>query len=109
MISLHHQGNFGILWAMEAISHDQVKHIAHLSRLTLSDEEVTLYTEQLSKILDYASHLPELSHSVKEEPKLRVEEDAAKPYPNPQELLQNAVAMENGFVKVPAILDKGES
>ncbi len=94
---------------MAALDHDQVKHIANLSRLALTDEEVTLYTEQLAKILDYASHLPELKEGAATDKRLRVEADEARPTANPHDLLKNALAVENGSVKVPAILDKGDS
>ena len=38
----------------------QVRHIAHLARLALSEEEVALYSEQLSEILDYAEMIQSL-------------------------------------------------
>lgn len=85
-----------------------VRHMANLSRLALSDTEVARYTEQLSDILEYASHLPELSAATSEE-NLRLDNDAACSCDAPHKLLRNAVAVENGQVKVPAILDRSES
>lgn len=38
----------------------QVKHIAHLARLKLSDEEVKKFTTQLISILDWVSMLDEV-------------------------------------------------
>lgn len=35
----------------------EVEHIAHLAHLTLSEEEITQYQEQLSDILNYAEKL----------------------------------------------------
>lgn len=82
--------------------------MAQLSRLSLTDNEVTLFTQQLGAILEHASHLPELTdHTVLQS--LRTQEDTAEIYPNPGELLQNAIGLEQGAVKVPAILDKSES
>jgi aspartyl-tRNA(Asn)/glutamyl-tRNA(Gln) amidotransferase subunit C len=93
---------------MSSISKDQVFHIAQLSRLHLAGSEAEQYASDLAAILDYASHLPELK--IKPELSLlRAEEDTARPYPYPEELLKNARALESGFVKVPAILDKSES
>jgi aspartyl-tRNA(Asn)/glutamyl-tRNA(Gln) amidotransferase subunit C len=93
---------------MEQLSATQVLHMAKLSRLSLTNEEATQYAQDLGKILDYASHLPELdAHS--EPSTLQVAEDKAVTRDNPHALLANAVALENGSVKVPAILDKSES
>lgn len=94
---------------MQSIDESAVKHIAHLSKLVLTDEDVARYTPQLEAILEYASHLPEVSAHAKIETFLRVDEDAAVERHNPHALLRNAVAMEDGNVKVPAILDRSES
>ena len=40
-----------------------VEHIAELARLSLSDDEKTLYQEQLSAILEYAERLQALDTS----------------------------------------------
>jgi len=40
---------------------EQVDHIADLARLELTDEEKTLYREQLSEILDYVVRLQTLN------------------------------------------------
>ncbi|MDX9892825.1 MAG: Asp-tRNA(Asn)/Glu-tRNA(Gln) amidotransferase subunit GatC [Patescibacteria group bacterium] len=40
-----------------ALTRDEVKHIAHLARLRLNDEEVERYTTQLSAILEYVEQL----------------------------------------------------
>jgi aspartyl-tRNA(Asn)/glutamyl-tRNA(Gln) amidotransferase subunit C len=41
----------------------EVEHIAELARLSLSDDEKTLYQEQLSAILEYAERLQALDTS----------------------------------------------
>ncbi len=93
---------------MEGIEPAIVEHIAQLSRLTLTEEEVSRYTQQLSAILEYASHLPELSDQGQDSP-MRMSDDVIIACELPENLLQNAVAIDNGSVKVPAILDKGET
>lgn len=45
---------------MAKLDKDQVKHIAKLSRLELSDEETALYSEQLSSVLQYVQQLSEV-------------------------------------------------
>lgn len=39
------------------LTKDQVAHVAHLARLAISDEELDLYTKQLSAILGYVEQL----------------------------------------------------
>ena len=41
----------------------EVEHIAELARLSLSDDEKTLYQEQLSAVLEYAERLQALDTS----------------------------------------------
>ncbi len=43
-----------------ALTPDIVKQVAQLARLTLLDEEVELFTEQLNNILNYVQKLNEL-------------------------------------------------
>lgn len=43
-----------------SLSLEDVKKIASLARLDLTDEELALYREQLSAVLDYAGSLNEL-------------------------------------------------
>lgn len=43
------------------LSKEEIQHIADLARLELSDEEKEIYGKQLSHILDYVSHLAEVS------------------------------------------------
>jgi len=42
---------------MANLSHDDVRHIAKLARLNLSDEEVKKYSKELSSILEYVDAL----------------------------------------------------
>lgn len=42
------------------ISEDQVKHVAHLARLSLQPPEIELFTRQLNEILDYIEQLNEV-------------------------------------------------
>ena len=43
-----------------ALTHQQVRHVAELAKLELTDREVDLFRAQLSAILDYAARLDEL-------------------------------------------------
>lgn len=42
------------------LTHTEVRHVAELAKLALSDEEVALFAEQLSAILDYADQIQQV-------------------------------------------------
>lgn len=98
-----------------AISEEQVKHVAKLSKLAFSDEELHAFTEQLGKIIEMVETLEEIdttgvpftSHVVDSINVLR--EDKAVEGWNREELLRNVPESEDGFIKVPAIIDNGEA
>ena len=94
------------------LSREQVLHIATLCRLALTEEEVERMREQLSHILEQFEVLKELDteevpptshavplHSVMEE------DEPRDPYP-PEEVLANAPQREEGFFRVPAVLEE---
>lgn len=93
------------------ITKDTVEHIAKLARLNLSEEEKTLYTEQLGKILGYFDELAALdttgiepmSHAL---PVLNVmREDVVETPPGHEVLLRSAPVREGAFFRVPKIGD----
>ena len=47
----------------QRLSLEEVRDIAELAKLELSDEQVTMYTQQLSQILDYFQLLQEVDTS----------------------------------------------
>jgi len=51
---------------MPQISNDQVRHIAKLARLTLTDEEVKKFTKELAAILTYIEQLQAIDTSAVE-------------------------------------------
>jgi len=46
-----------------SLTTDEVKKIAHLARLTLSEEDIAHNTPQLSRILDFVAHMNEINTS----------------------------------------------
>jgi aspartyl-tRNA(Asn)/glutamyl-tRNA(Gln) amidotransferase subunit C len=90
---------------------EQVKHVAHLARLSLTNEEVERYREQLSAVLEYADMLDEVDtssipptatvlplHTV-----LRADEP--EPSFDPDDILANAPHRDGQFFRVHAILE----
>ncbi|RSL31754.1 Asp-tRNA(Asn)/Glu-tRNA(Gln) amidotransferase subunit GatC [Salibacterium salarium] len=96
---------------MERISKDQVRHVAHLARLSVTEDEVDTFTEQLDAIIGFAEQLNELdtenveatTHVLDIHNVLR--EDEERPSLAREEALKNAPDQENGQVKVPSVLE----
>ena len=88
------------------LSREEVKHIADLARLALSDEELTLYQEQLSDILEYMEQLKRLDTEAIE-PTATVlplrsvmrSDEAGSPFQR-ESILANAPAAEEGCFDV---------
>ena len=94
-----------------ALTREQVKHVAELAKLKLTDAEVDLFQGQLSAILDYAARLDELD-TEQIPPTAGVlplqnvmRPDADQPSLSREAMLANAPAAEDGFVKVKVVLD----
>ena len=90
---------------------DEVKHIAYLSRLELSDEEAQLYTQHLSQILEYVdqlkaldvSNVEPLSHAVPMSNVFRP--DQVQPSLSNEAALSNAPEREGPFFRVPRVTE----
>lgn len=97
---------------MEAIDKATVKHVALLSRLALSDEELSLYAGQLAAILLYISKLSQLD-TAGVQPTSHVlaslqnvyRKDIPKPSLDSEKVLSNAPARDGGFFKVPQVIE----
>lgn len=88
---------------------DEVRHVARLARLELSDEEVELFRGQLDAILGYfegireldTSGVPPTSHVLPIATPLR-EDRPSEPLPR-EDSISNAPEAEGGLFKVPRI------
>ena len=93
------------------IDEAQVRRVALLSRLELSDEEITQFSGQLSAIVDYIEKLNELdtadveplAHCLGLHNVLR--DDTSRPSLSNEQALANAPDEAEGCFKVPKILD----
>jgi aspartyl-tRNA(Asn)/glutamyl-tRNA(Gln) amidotransferase subunit C len=94
-----------------ALTREQIRHVAELAKLKLTEAEIDLFQEQLSEILDYAARLDELDteqipptaailplHNV-------MRSDEPRPSLPRETMLDNAPVVEDGFVKVKLVLD----
>jgi aspartyl-tRNA(Asn)/glutamyl-tRNA(Gln) amidotransferase subunit C len=98
----------------ERISRDDVAHVARLARLSLTDDELERFTEQLGAILDHAadvaaldtSDVPPTAHPLPLTNVLR--EDVVTPSLDRDELLAQAPAVDDGRIRVPRIISEQE-
>ena len=92
-----------------AISEEQVRHVARLARLGLSDDEVERFREQLSAILDAVGKVGELDLEDVEPTSHPLDvvnvfgEDEERPSLSLEEALANAPDADDGFFGVPAV------
>jgi len=99
---------------MPGLSRSDVEHVAHLARLGLSDDELSLLEGQLNHILDQYAKLAELdtdaiaptAQTIELETILR--EDVVVPSLPVADVLRNAAVSADGYVVSPPILS-GES
>ena len=94
-----------------SLSADEVKKIAHLARLSISDAEIKSSTESLSKILDLVeqmnavdtSGVTPMAHPMDAIQRLRVDEVTEE---DQRELLQSiAPEIESGLYLVPKVIE----
>ena len=90
-----------------AISPEEVRHVARLARLTLTDDEVARFGEQLSAILEAVSKVSEVDLSDVPPTAHPLDlvnvwaEDEPRPSLPVEEALANAPDRDNGFFRVP--------
>ncbi len=94
------------------LDREQVEHIASLARIGLTNDEIEMFRQQLSDILEQFQVLAELDsagieptgHAVDLRGVLR--EDEAEASLSPEETLSNAPRREGEFIRVKAVLEE---
>ncbi|GAB2547322.1 Asp-tRNA(Asn)/Glu-tRNA(Gln) amidotransferase subunit GatC [Gracilibacillus alcaliphilus] len=96
---------------MAEISKEQVKHVANLARLAVTEEEVEMFTQQLGDIINYAELLNELD-TTDVKPTTHVldlknvmRKDEPREWITKDEAMKNAPDQANGQFRVPSILE----
>lgn len=98
---------------MAKLTNEQVRHVAKLARLSLTDDEVDLFATQLGDILEYVKKLDEvdtarvtpLSHPHEQTNVLREDEPTGSL--SQEQALVNAPAQSNGCFQVPKVIGGG--
>ena len=99
---------------MARITRDEVERVAHLARLTLSEDEARRLAAELDTILGYVESLDEVdtreveptSHAIPLATPLR--EDRAVPAIDPELALANAPARKDTAFVVPKVIEEEE-
>ena len=94
-----------------ALTSDEVRHVALLTRIRLTEQEVELYRSQMDDILEHFQTLQELdtgqvaptSHSVPLDTVMR--DDETKPCLDKEDVLSNAPRREGDYFRVKAVLE----
>jgi len=93
------------------LSREEIEHVALLSRLKLTDEEVERFTGQLNSILGYFEELKEadtsqISGTTHVVPMVNVmREDVMRPSIDPEVAVSNAPDKTDEFFKVPRVVE----
>ncbi len=93
------------------ITKDDVKHIARLSRLYVTDEEMETFSNQLSSIIEYVEQLNSLNTSDIEPTshiiplKNVIRSDIIEPSLPAENALKNAPNAVGAFYRVPKIIE----
>jgi aspartyl-tRNA(Asn)/glutamyl-tRNA(Gln) amidotransferase subunit C len=99
----------------EKLDEAAVRHVAHLARLKITEQDAALYAGQLSRILEYVRQLNELDTSAVEPtahplPIADVfRDDAIRPSWSGEDALSNAPQRHGEYFRVPKVLDQEEA
>jgi aspartyl-tRNA(Asn)/glutamyl-tRNA(Gln) amidotransferase subunit C len=94
-----------------SVSPEQVRHIAKLARIAMSDEELERILPELNNILGWVEQLGEVNTDGVEpltaviDQKLRLREDVVNDGNIRDEVLANAPDAQHGFFAVPKVIE----
>ena len=94
-----------------SVSPEQVRHIAKLARIAMSDDEIERLVPELNNILGWVEQLEEVNTDGVEPltavvpNKLRLREDKVTDGDRRDDVLANAPVAEHGFFAVPKVIE----
>ena len=94
-----------------SVSSEQVRHIAKLARIAMSDEELERLVPELNNILGWVEQLSEVNTEGVEpltaviDQKLRLREDVVTEGDERDAVLANAPEAQHGFFAVPKVIE----
>ena len=97
--------------ASMSVSPEQVRHIAKLARIAMSDDELARLVPELNAIIGWVEQLGEVNTDGVEpltaviEQKLRLRDDAVTDGNIREDVLANAPEAQHGFFAVPKVIE----
>jgi aspartyl-tRNA(Asn)/glutamyl-tRNA(Gln) amidotransferase subunit C len=94
-----------------SVSHEQVRHIAKLARIAMSDAELERLVPELNNILGWVEQLGEVDTDGVEplatvvDQKLRLRDDVVTDGDIRDQVLANAPEAQHGFFAVPKVIE----
>ena len=94
-----------------SVTNEQVRHIARLARIAMSDEELDRLVPELNNILGWVEQLGEVNTDGVEpltaviDQELRLRDDAVTDGNIRDEILANAPEAQHGFFAVPKVIE----
>jgi len=94
-----------------SVTNEQVRHIARLARIAMSDEEIERLAPELNNILSWVEQLDEVDTAGIEpltaviDQKLRLRDDGVTDGDIRDEVLANAPDAQHGFFAVPKVIE----
>ena len=96
---------------MSKISEDEMKHIANLSRLNFSENEIEKYIKDMEEILEFANMINNvntegLTETIAANERSNVmRKDEVKQFKNLDLLLANAPSQDEGMFRLPKVIN----
>lgn len=99
---------------MEKLSVEEVKHVAHLARIQVTDEEIEKYRVSLAKLYNMIDGIHEIKgynddimiSPIFEEEEVVLRTDTVGGMVSVDEVLQNAPRRNGKFVEVPVVINE---
>ena len=94
-----------------SVTNEQVRHIAKLARIAMSDEEIERLVPELNNILGWVEQLGEVDTDGVEplatviDQKMRLRDDEVTAGNKRDDILANAPVAEHGFFAVPKVIE----
>ena len=88
------------------VTEKEVEHIAELADIGINTDELGTFTHQFNAILDYFDVLDQVKGDTTVTRDLTniMREDVVEPSLTRDEVLKNAAAQEDGFIKAPRVM-----
>lgn len=98
----------------EALTKEEVLHVADLARISLTEEEISKYQVELKKLLDDVEKINEVKGYDDDiliacwEEKAELRKDVSGDMLDPKEVVNNAPRHSGNYIEVPVVISEGE-